>query len=47
VRIFVNDPKDLLRLGMPVTVTVERNTGTDESGGRGGSTKNASKPAGT
>jgi HlyD family secretion protein len=46
VRIFVNDPKDLLRLGMPVTVTVERNTGTDESGGRGGSTKNASKPAG-
>jgi HlyD family secretion protein len=46
VRIFVHDPKDLLRLGMPVTATVELNAGTVEPDGRDGSAKSASKPAG-
>jgi HlyD family secretion protein len=46
VRIFVHDPKDILRLGMPVTATVERSAGTVEPAGRDGSTKSASKPAG-
>jgi multidrug resistance efflux pump len=46
VRIFVHDTNDLLRLGMPVTATVERGAGIVEPDNRDGSTKNASKPAG-
>jgi HlyD family secretion protein len=46
VRIFVHDPADLLRLGMPVTVLVERNLGAAEPAGRDGSKNGASKPAG-
>jgi len=47
VRIFVHDPNDLLRLGMPVTVTVDRNAAitAPESGGDK-SKKSASRPEG-
>ncbi len=38
VRVFVHDSKDLLRLGMPVTVIVDRNASTDVS-------RNSSAPA--
>jgi HlyD family secretion protein len=42
VRVFVHDSKDLLRLGMPVTVIVDR---TDSSGAPGGSMAPAQHPA--
>jgi HlyD family secretion protein len=31
VRVFVHDSKDMLRLGMPTTVVVDRNTSADVS----------------
>lgn len=46
VRIFVDDPSDLLRLGMPVTVSVDRNTVSLKPGDQNRSRKNAAKPAG-
>ena len=46
VRIFVHDPDDLLRLGMPVTATVERRAAAVDSTGPDGSKKNASSPTG-
>jgi HlyD family secretion protein len=42
VRVFVHDSKDLLRLGMPVTVIVDS---TDSSGAPGGSMAPAQHPA--
>jgi HlyD family secretion protein len=42
VRVFVHDSKDLLRLGMPVTVIVDS---TDSSGASGGSMAPAQHPA--
>jgi HlyD family secretion protein len=47
VRIFVHDPDDLLRLGMPVTTTIERIAATVEPSARDSAKKNASKPAET
>jgi len=47
VRILVHDPGDFLRLGMPVTVTVARNTVSVKPTSPNGSKKSASKPAGT
>jgi HlyD family secretion protein len=44
VRVFVYDSKDLLRLGMPVTVIVDSTVRSDASGGNGDSAQNPAKP---
>jgi HlyD family secretion protein len=44
VRVFVHDSKDLLRLGMPVTVIVDRTVRSDASGGNGAPAQNPAKP---
>jgi hypothetical protein len=45
--VYVHDPKDQLRLGMPVTVTVDR-TASEASSRQGGATmSNTSAPAET
>jgi HlyD family secretion protein len=45
VRIFVHDPDDLLRLGMPVTATVDPGAVPFEPAGSSAAKKSASKPA--
>lgn len=44
-RIFVRDPNDLLRLGMPVTVKIDRNAVPVDPAGRNDAKKTPSKPA--
>jgi HlyD family secretion protein len=44
VRVFVHDSKDLLRLGMPVTVIVDSTVRSNASGGNGAPAQNPAQP---
>ena len=44
VRVFVHDSKDLLRLGMPVTVIVDRTVSPGVSGGNGVPARKTAQP---
>ncbi|MBW2490567.1 MAG: efflux RND transporter periplasmic adaptor subunit [Deltaproteobacteria bacterium] len=46
MRVFVHDSKDLLRLGMPVTVIVDRTASTDDSRNRRVGAHKAAEPSG-
>ena len=46
VRVFVHDPEDVLRLGMPITVTVERDARTGATGDRPGPKQHQAGAAG-